>query len=229
MNRLPTYLRPFIGPKTYQIAHTYSVLSNGDCFFDSIRVILKSLGINKTIQDWRGIVARPMITQEDPLAQNTLTEWLELYQGAFRAHDKELLREFQHLRGLETAKMPLNLSQKNLLYQQMTQTNPPLYWGDQHAMRIIEEYTGLRFLVISDLTTDSRSPKVTPSLYWYHSCGYSPRAYAILYQPSQHYQPVSLQCPSSIFSLHDTTSHFVFSWDDLPLDFRRFMSQGYTH
>lgn len=215
---LPSYIKSFIGSETFRMARIHWVRADGNCFFDSVRVILHSIRMFTTVKELRQHVAEPLVQAQDELTRETLINWLQIYQGACREHDAILLQQFAFLKGLEHVHPSLELTreEQQRLYEQMTDEHQPLYWGEQHAMRIIEESTGLRFLIISDQTVNPHQPQVTCSLSWYHSPEYKPKAYAILYLQHEHYMPVSLN------------TQFVFAWRDLPLDFQRFVRTGYT-
>jgi hypothetical protein len=178
---------------------------DGNCFFSSIQLILSSIGINRTIQDLRHIVAKPVLDTLNETVNETIKNWLGLYQSAIKEENRTLCTEYIHMRGLEKSTWPLTAEERKLLYNNMMSST---YWGEQHACRMIEEKSNMRFFIFNgDLQK--------PQLSWYHSSSYSPSHYCFLYLSGQHYSPVSLW------------GDFIYLWENIPTHIQDFFRQSY--
>jgi hypothetical protein len=180
---------------------------DGNCFFDSIRIILESVGVYKTVEDLRKVVALSVKDPTNRIVNDTIATWWELFSGAKKERNLELIHEYLHMRYLpDDLVLPLSDENRETLYQTMLTTN---YWGEQHACRIIEEQTRLRFLIF-------QGDMQKPSVCWYHSRGYKPEYYCFLYNSNQHYMPVSFR------------GKFIYKWDELPTDVQLFFSKVFV-
>lgn len=156
------------------------------------------------------MVADSVLDEDDALTTSTISEWLTLYQNAAAAQDIELMIEYGHMKPLKEASLPLHSLERGLLRNSMMSRN---YWADQHCLRIIEEKTRLRFIVLDDET-------LLPRMCWYHSNHYMPQYYVfLLLQGSNHYVPVSYR------------GQYIFKWtkthSDIPPELQAFTSLGY--
>lgn len=179
---------------------------NGDCFFDSMRIILDSVGVRLSCQQLRHLVADPVLDEKNEIVTKTITSWLELYQGAAREQDRPLMEEYKHMSCIANATVPITTSDRQTLFEMML-TNR--YWGEQHACRIIEENTQTRMLIFSE---DSQRP----TLVWYHSSQFKPKYYCFLYLRHQHYMPVSFR------------GRFIYKWEELPYAVQSFFTKAFT-
>lgn len=178
---------------------------DGHCFFQSIRTILASVGLDRSIDQLRRVVAQPVLKADDAIVNLTIQNWLELYRGALQEQDVHLLEEYRHMAPLAQAQWPLTPEDRRRLYDTML-TNQ--YWGEHHACRIVEEQTQMRFLIFCH---DVAQPQLT----WYHSTSFRPTHYCFLLLYHQHYMPVSFR------------GRFVFRWDEIPPAVQAFFSQAY--
>jgi len=186
--------------------HVYESAANGDCFFSSIQTILSTLGIHRSIDQLRHIVARTVLDDKDEIINKTIRSWLQLYQEARKERDFVLAEEYKHMRGLENATYPLNEEQRKLLYNNMM---TPLFWGESNSARIIEEATQMRLLIFNG---DFKKP----SLNWFHSTKFKPTHYCFLWLSGHHYMPVSWK------------NQFIYDWKDLSYEIQYFFTQAYT-
>lgn len=202
---LPTWLKKEI-PASFPKMNMYAIPPDGNCFFRSVQLILGSIGINRSISDLRCVVANPVLDPRDENTNNTIGTWLELYQGAVKERNMVLVNEYQHMYPLQNAKLPLDKQSREILFANMLKSD---YWGEEHACRIIEEQTQMRFLIIS-------GDRKAPHLCWYHSKKFKPTHYTLLFLHGQHYCPISLN------------DRFIFEWKDIPHDVQVFFSKAYA-
>ena len=189
------------------IAHLFRIhesSADGNCFFDSIRMILASWQVRQTVDQLRDIVARPVLDSQNLIVTDTITSWIELFEGARKENDRQLLQEYNHVDGIS---LPLNTESRFNLYSIM---KTPRYWGEQHACRIIEERFQIRFLIFN---CDISAPQVNQ----YYSASYKPTHYCFLYLQRQHYVPVSFR------------GLFLFEWDAIPGPVQLFFSRAYCN
>lgn len=192
-------------PKEITGLKIYSTEPDGNCFFKSIQIILQSIGITKSISYLRQVVATPVLDPTDHITNETIKNWIYLYQSAMKEGDYQLLEEYKHMRGVPTNSSYVNDDQRLILYKNMM---TPEYWGEQHACRIIEEQTQMRFLIFNG---DTKHPQLT----WYQSSHFKPTHFCFLYLTRQHYMPVSWQ------------GKFIFKWEELSFDIQKFFSEAY--
>lgn len=192
-------------PTIYDKVSMYSVPMDGHCFFKSVQIILNSIDYFKTVQDLRKVVSESILDVDDSLTTSTIESWVEIYKSATDENDIELMNEYNHVKNLRNATLPLDMKDRELLSKDMMRS---IYWGEEHACRIIEEKTKMRFLIIND---DIESP----SMGRFYNDNYKPGHYAILFLSCNHYSPVSIN------------GRFIFTWEDIPYEFKKFMSEGY--
>jgi hypothetical protein len=194
-------------PPTITGLKIYPTASDGHCFFKSIQIILQSIGIHKTIKDLREIVATPILNPYDIITNETIKNWIELYYFALIEHDIQLLDEYKHMKGVlnQNENHHINSKQRTIIYKNMLTSE---YWGEQHACRIIEEQTQMRFLIFNG---DMKKPQLT----WYQSHLFKPTHFCFLFLLGQHYMPVSWH------------NKFIFTWEELSNDLQYFFTQAY--
>ena len=192
------------------IAHRFDLhqsSSDGNCFFESIRIILETVGIQRSIEQLRHVVAKPVLDPRDDIVNMTIKNWWDLYSGGKKENNRMLMEEYKHMRNLpDDVEFPLSDENRKILFDTMLTRH---YWGEQHACRIIEEQTQMRFLVFS-------GDMQRPSLTWYHSKAFKPTHYCFLMNSNQHYMPVSFQ------------NKFIFKWDEIPYEVQAFFSKAYV-
>ena len=188
------------------LAHLFRVhesSADGNCFFDSIRIILLSRRIHQSIEQLRHIVAQPVLDSQNVTVTHTITSWLELHQDAKKENDLQLLQEYNHVNEIE---LPLNMDGRVKLNAIM---KTPRYWGEQHACRMIEEHFQIRFLIFNcDIST--------PQVNQFYSASYKPTHFCFLHLCRQHYMPVSFR------------GLFLFEWNEIPHSVQLFFSQAYS-
>ena len=195
-------------PKNIKNLRFHLVPADGNCFFKSIQIILKSIGIDKSVSELRQIVAYPILKTDDFLIEATILNWKELYLNALQEGDWMLLEEYKHVKNVFNPNLKerlITLDQRKKLYHNMLSNQ---YWGEQHACRIIEEQTQLRFLIFNG---DTKKPQLT----WYQSSTFNPTHYCMLFVGGQHYMPVSWN------------NKFIFKWEELSNEIQLFFSQAY--
>lgn len=172
----------------------------GDCLFDSIRIILQSIGLDYTLKHLRSVVAYPVLDVHDKETNATIDTWLALYKQACKEKNKKLHEEYKFISSLENAKIPLSKKHREELYKAMML---PDYWGDDHAIRILEERLNVRFLTLHDNGV-GQFP-----LDHSKESRFNPEHIALLFQTQNCYMPLSYN------------SQYVFRRDTVPETIRR--------
>lgn len=205
-SKLPFWVFQQLGP----IARDFELhksSSDGNCFFESIRIILETVGIQRSIEQLRHVVAKPVLDPRDDIVNMTIKNWWDLYSGGKKENNRMLMEEYKHMRNLpDDVQTPLSDENRKILFDMMLTRH---YWGEHHACRIIEEQTQMRFLIFSG---DIQNP----SLNWYHSKSFKPTHYCFLFNSNQHYMPVSFR------------NKFIFKWDEIPYEIQAFFSKAYV-
>jgi hypothetical protein len=202
---LPDWARSEVGQPLSTWFRIHASSLDGNCFFDSIRIILKSVDTDRSVQDLRHVVASPVLDAENEIVNKTIQNWIELYKGAASSNDSMLMEEYKHVGFFKDVPMPLSAEHRTALYNIMM---TPMYWGEHHACRMIEEQSRMRFLIFCE---DTRRPQ----LNWYHSKSFKPEYYCFLYLRHQHYMPISFQ------------GRFVFRWEEIPHQVQLFFTKAY--
>ncbi len=205
---LPTWIRKEV-PSSFDSMKVHPTMGNGNCLFDSFNIMLSSVKHPVDPQSLRKFVALTVMDEKDEKTNETIKSWLEIFKGIVQEKhiDKSLYREYMFMKGLEHAHWPFSLEQRTLLFNNMM--NPSLYWGEQHAVRVLEEYFRIRMLVFCSDFQTSR-------LCWNYNSSYKPICYGVLLLSGQHYQPVSIN------------RKFIWAWTDMPRDVRFFFVKPYT-
>jgi hypothetical protein len=202
------YLNPWVLQKfPSEIALNFKIYrsdENGNCFFDSVRIIQSQTYPHITIGQLRALVASPVRDISNVIVTETLHNWIELYQGAEREKDIDLIREFQHVSDVT---LPLTDRGRQHIFDMMMKSS---YWGEQHACRIIEETFNIRFLIFDG---DSEASQVNQ----YYSKSYgrnhlSSLDYCFLYKHNHHFMPISYK------------DKFKWKWENLPREVQLFFS-----
>lgn len=206
---------------------------DGNCLFESVSILLKyGLEQNYNVVQLRQIVAQKTLDATDYANNEYLKSTLQIYQDALKNNNIQLLRETCHLEGIEEFKFELNETTRALIYKNMMKSS---FWGDQNAIRILEEYFQIWFLILSTETQDAR-------LMMYHQEGFYPQYYAILWLNHNHYEPMFFKYDSILTeSPRDTVLNdnwvksqielfnrvFIFPWIFLPYSLQLLFHQTF--
>lgn len=129
------------------------------------------------------------IRTDSPMVKNVIATWRVLYANAYREGDRDMLTEYRHmscLHGVTDEELkPVHLS---ALLASMRQKST--YWGNEFDLRMLEEYLGVHFIVVSN------EGKVQ-YLAMEHDPGFEPHLFCLLYRrewPGEmpHYQGLKL-------------------------------------
>jgi hypothetical protein len=112
----------------YKIVET---ISQGDCFFDSVRLGLKTEDEKITIKQLRQFLV-------DNINESQLDTFKNLYLGARLMQDQGLINEFRFMSGVET----LSDLKKKLKH--------PNFWANSWAIGIIESSLNIKVLILSE-------------------------------------------------------------------------------
>jgi hypothetical protein len=165
----------------------HSVRTNGECFFDCIHMILRSIGRHESSEFLRSVVAFTVLADTDKVTNETLQCWLIIAKEAKRERDFDLLKDYAHVAAVAEAEWPLTQKERKKIYEAML--NPTRYWADEHAVRIIEDRLLIRILILQHT--------VEGELFIHHPVDHSSNPhyvanhYVLLYLSHKHYQPVS--------------------------------------
>lgn len=115
---------------------------NGDCFFESISIMLNSVNYNITTSQVRKVVADSILLQTD-YSNHAIQNWLEIFNAT---DDLDIQREMAFMYVLETTSWPLPKEDLYRLSDALNDKN--LYWGDQYAVNVVSTQTKLKICVI---------------------------------------------------------------------------------
>lgn len=205
MPNLPLWTKPHLD-KYYEHFKVHQTVPDGNCLFESVQIILQSVGIHRTIEQLRRIVSLPVLKGTDRITEESILYWLEIYQNAYKNKDLSLLEEFKHMRGLEESEKPLGDKDRGRLYENMMTCS---YWGEQHSVRILEQNSKIRFIIFNG---DFKGPQLS----WNYDQNFQPKHYSFFYLNKSHYSPVSFY------------NRFIFKWNELPLVVQEYVSSSFT-
>ena len=159
-------------------------VTDGNCFFDAIRIALQDIEAYTSCEELRKYVAQSMLDLQDSLTTATLQNWLELYHQGEKERNFVLLEEFKHMKAFKY-KQPgqaFTLDERRELYR--TLLDKSQYWGEAHAVRIMERVLKVHFIVVD---------KRTQTLLWtdHHELG--SRYFAVLLKSPAHYELLSIR------------------------------------
>jgi len=161
----------------------HTTLTDGDCLFDSIRIMFASIHEDYTNEYLRSIVARPVVDMTDEDMCGTLKNWIDIYKGAVISRDWDIMNDYQHVSPAMRHADPYSRECRNEIYKSMMQKS---YWGEQHALRIFEDHINVRLFVIF--------PDSSGRIVAHHPVVSDRRDYAaFLWLANRHYQPLSFQ------------------------------------
>lgn len=201
MTHLPTELRMAVGDEDARFLAVHPTINNGDCLFDSIRIVLnRSANLNISCAYIRSVVARSLLEKNNSNVSNTLHYWYSLYHDLRKEGSPELY-EYAFMSPVWKQPWPLDASIIQAISDRMTV--PSLYWGEQYALYIIEQQLQIRFIIFNIIPTTGirihSSLDHTPD-----KDTYKPTHYIFLLLQSHHYQPLSFE------------NHYIFSPNNLP-------------
>lgn len=176
---------------------TAQTAANGDCLFDSVRIILQSLDMNYTVRHLRSVVAYQALDTHDKQTNETIASWIALYRQAKAERNSEMCTEYAHVEPVSNVRPPLSIQDRKKLSREMMKNS---YWGDEHALRILEERLSMRFLILHPDGSTQHPLDHRCSAAW------RPDHVAMLILNQKHYQPISYD------------GRYVFCADDLPPD-----------
>lgn len=149
---------------------TLETVSDGNCFFDALRLILKSVHVNIASSTLREKVVFKLITDT-----HALEYYKTLYVDALKSNNFELLEETKFFKGnaLEDSTQLI----RNLL-------NPELYWGDTYAIQYFEQELQMSFIILFPLAK---------GIYKIHTLLHKPcyKLFCILSLDRHHYRPMA--------------------------------------
>lgn len=202
-------------------------LSDGNCFFDSVRIILSRIPkehiaiINNTLSG-KGITAhkeegkflsckeytndylRVLVAASiyRPECYETIKMWRLMFANACREEDGEVQMRLSHVSCLKD-QMSEDLDDTDLdkLYRQMRQNS---YWADEFAVGMIEEYFGVRFILINE------EGKVEGWIN--NNPGFDPKLFILMFynNEARHYEPLKYVGPDG------DDNRFSFTFDEIP-------------
>lgn len=113
----------------YDAIKVYDVFADGDCLFHCVRKVLHDLNIQVSIKDLRTIVARSVGEKEFTMLHN-------IYSMAVKANEHDLINDYHYMQNVQTV---------SDLRRAILTTD---YFGDEMALRAIENAYPVKFMVI---------------------------------------------------------------------------------
>lgn len=180
-----------------------SSLGNGDCFFDSIRIILASAGINTTVRKLRQMVASSLLNKKDSAANAALLQWAQLYADAVKEGNVGLQTEYQHMAvlfppGGGPVSFPLKSRFRKLVAHEILKSS---FYGEQYSLDVMERNLQINLIVMTGDGTLVQRPMSR----------LANRGLAFLTLNCIHYQPMHCR------------GKYLFQWRELPLPIRRIL------
>lgn len=121
----------------------------GNCFFDSIRIILASTGHTISVRKLRQVVASSLLNPDDQRANAVLLEWARLYSEAVKERNIALASEYIQMQPLfqrkGRVKFPLSQEDRTLVAHQLLK---PTYFGDEYALDVMERVLKAHIVVL---------------------------------------------------------------------------------
>jgi hypothetical protein len=197
----------------------YSTVQNGDCLFDSLRIMMQSIGLHYSLEYLRGVVARSILNMAtDEHVYQTVHMWFELFHSFVKSRDVSLMQEYQFMTPTYQQTWPLSPQVLQDLSEYMMK--PKLYWGEEFALRTFEKQLQIRFFILEKV--GRQGYRLHAPLCHNDDAGYQPTHYVWLYLQNKHYQPLSFG------------GQFVFAPFELPLYLQKLIqkahvSDGWVH
>lgn len=223
--------KPNITKKKANVWHSLFVrvpsLSDGNCFFDSVRIILQRIPtkhasiINDALRS-KGITAhkdegmflsckeytndylRVLVAASiyRPECYDTIKTWRLMFANACRENDRDLQMRLFHVSCLkDQTSEELDDTDLDKLYRQMRQNS---YWADEFALGMIEEYFRVRFIVINE------DGKVEPRINNHPT--FKPKLFILMFfnYGVRHYEPLKY------IGTDGKDGRFSFTFDEIP-------------
>lgn len=193
---LPVGIAPFLSLLEYKLIRTQP---NGNCLFESIHHILKSIGQTRSVATLRQIVANSILDETNKEANDALQFWHSLVQTTSDNSVEQL--HVRHMLSVKHKPWPLTREDRQQVALAMLR---PDYWGDEYCIRLFESGLKCRLCVfwfdphslelgVNHLSRETPLETEYVAFLW-HNVGVA------------HYQPL-------IFS---PVASFVFLWQNLP-------------
>jgi hypothetical protein len=141
--------------------------------------------VTSVAQLLRSKVAGRVLSGTDADADGVVGVWHKLWKSAVREKNAELQVEFRHMSNVG---YPLTALDRRILFRNMM--NPAIYWGDEFALRSLEQLLQCRLCVIDSTLRVIRREPGPPQ---------RPDFIAFLLLRNQHYQPLR-SMPESRFA-----------------------------
>jgi hypothetical protein len=191
---------------------------NGDCLFDSIRVILaKETTLRFDCAYMRSVVARSLLDPQDKDAMRTLEHWHTLFHAFRQQNNTEHLAEYLFM-SPSTAFLQWPLPASVVVSISNAMMNRDAYWGEEYALRVFEKQLQIRF-VIFEVVPGQGIQVHHPLDHSEDKNGqaYTPTHYVFLHLQSKHYQPITFE------------NRAIFRPQDLPVYLQRVMQASATN
>lgn len=169
----------FKTPDSFKVYHTNA---NGHCFFESL-----SIPLNKSILDLRKIVAYSL-AKPNYTTNEIINTWRELEHSGLECA--------RHMKCVHHIPLNKSLTRQNkvLVMKEMLTSK---YWGDEYAIRVLQETFNIGICVIDDVAGVLRKPLEIQN----------PKYIVILLYTGNHYDLV-LYDNKSIFTLREFLGMF---------------------
>jgi hypothetical protein len=197
----------------------YPTVQNGDCLFDSLRIMMASIGLHYSLPYLRSVVAQSILNlHRDKNVYHTVHGWYELFHSFVNSHEQSMLQEYQFMQPTYRQPWPLSVHVLQDLVKSMMV--PKLYWGEEFALRTFEKQLQIRFFILEKVK--GKGYRLHAPLCHNDDVAYQPTHYLWLHLANRHYQPLSFQ------------GQFVFAPSELPVYLQKMIqkahvSSGWVH
>jgi hypothetical protein len=150
---------------------------NGNCLYESISKILKSIGIKYSTLFIKKIIILNILKNN-----KIIVEWYNITKDAMNAKNNKLLQEFLHMIPVIQKNIdPISSIGKKILYTEMIK---PTYWGDELTILEFEKQFNIQCNIFDNIHNKLQPPLThIKSIKTYYDC-------YLLYS-NNHYQPIS--------------------------------------
>ena len=193
-------------PEERERVSIHSTVANGDCLFDSVRIVLNhDTSIQVDIPYLRRVVAQSLLLPH--VQATTLHHWYTLFHELSLERDGEtMLHEYAFMQPARGKPWPLAPNVILQIAQAMMDRN--LFWGEEFAIRVFEQQLQVRCIIVEGIPGHGLRLQ-----HWNHDgeVEYRPTHYMCLFLQSRHYQPISYR------------SQFLFTPAEMPLFLQRWL------
>lgn len=158
----------------------HEVPSDGNCFYESMAMVMQSAGIHCDQQVLREVVARTVLNQDDAQVTAAISTWMVMLRDAVREQDASLIQQYPQVRDVyqEEAVTP---HVRQLIYRRMLESS---FWANEYVLDVLQRK--LKVLIV--VVPRHEAP------WWTFADKQEPFDYfTVLSLRHQHYEPMSFE------------------------------------